>query len=202
MGGVDASMIKAFGQIAGIGGLSLLVFAWLFKEVIRKAIFPQLTREHAYQIIRLFMLLVFLLSFSGVGAWVYVERNKIPAQSPRIVPTEDAAAAVNRWLAQVDDAQYKEAWQSAPKSFQERLAEPVFIELFKTQRGTKGKVLSRVPYSSNSISSPPGYPSGEYEARSFITKFEDGSKVVEVVIAIGTADGWKVTSHTVSPAPQ
>lgn len=201
MPSIDASIIKAFGQIAGIGGLSLLVFAWLFREVIRKRIFPQLSREHAYKIIRLFMLLVFLLSLSGISAWVYIEHSRASRTSGHI-PKEDVSSSISHWLALIDDARYREAWQSMPKPFKDRLSENAFIELFTSQRGPKGEVTSRVPYSSNTISSPLGYPSGEYEARAFITHFQDGTQVVETVIAMGTEDGWKVASHTISPPIQ
>jgi hypothetical protein len=197
---IDLSAVKAFGQIAGIGGLSLFVFAYLFREVIRKRIFPQLSRDHAYQIIRLFMVLVFLLSMSGLGAWVYVDKGRSPTTTPPIVPTQDVGQSIVEWLTFVDGARYEEAWQSMPKISQARLTKQAFVELFATQRGFKGKVLSREPYSSNSISSPPGYPPGEYEVRTFTTQFEDGSKNIETIMAQGTLDGWRVTSHTISPS--
>ena len=55
--------IKTFGQIAGIGGLSLGIFLFLFKEIIKKKIFPQLTKVQAYKIIRLMLILIWQALF-------------------------------------------------------------------------------------------------------------------------------------------
>jgi hypothetical protein len=37
---MDAELLKALGQVLGIGGLALGIFFLLFREVIRKSIFP------------------------------------------------------------------------------------------------------------------------------------------------------------------
>lgn len=68
---MEASLLKTVGQVAGIGGLALGVFLLLFRDVIRRNIFPSLSKEHAYKIIRLFLLLTFALAFGGIAAWVY-----------------------------------------------------------------------------------------------------------------------------------
>lgn len=64
------NIIKIAGQIAGIGGLALGVFLLLFRELIIKKIFPNLTREHGYKILRLFMILTFMISVVGIIAWI------------------------------------------------------------------------------------------------------------------------------------
>ncbi len=74
--------LTEWGRIAGIAGMALGLFLVLFREVIRKNIFPKLTGKQAFIIIILFMLLVFSISVytivqfhsgrSGVSAQVTV----------------------------------------------------------------------------------------------------------------------------------
>lgn len=69
-------ILKTAGQIAGIGGLALGVFLILFREVIRKNIFPNLTKGHAYKLLRMIIILVFSVAVVGILAWVYVETRE------------------------------------------------------------------------------------------------------------------------------
>lgn len=66
---MESETIKIFGQIAGIGGIAFGVFLILFREVIRKNIFPTLTKEQSYKLIRLLLIFTFLVSLTGIGAW-------------------------------------------------------------------------------------------------------------------------------------
>lgn len=72
---MDAEMIKAAGQIAGIGGVALGVFLILFREVIRKSIFPMLMRAQAYQLLKLIVILAWSIALVGIGAWVWTENR-------------------------------------------------------------------------------------------------------------------------------
>jgi uncharacterized protein YjbI with pentapeptide repeats len=69
---MDAEILKVVGQVAGIGGIALGVLLLVFREVIRKKIFPMLTKEQAYRLLRLVLLLVWLVALAGVVAWVWV----------------------------------------------------------------------------------------------------------------------------------
>jgi hypothetical protein len=73
---MDANILRHLGEVAGIGGLALGVFLILFREVIRKRIFPTLSKEHAYRIIRLFLVLTFVLAALGLGAWIFAEKRQ------------------------------------------------------------------------------------------------------------------------------
>jgi len=53
------AILETVGKVAGIGGLALGVFLLLFREVIRKQIFPKMSRQHSYSLIRQFMYLTF-----------------------------------------------------------------------------------------------------------------------------------------------
>lgn len=73
-------ILKTVGQIAGIGGLALGVFLILFREVIRRKIFPELPKPQAYKLLRLIIILVFIVTIVGIGAWVYVETAPKPIE--------------------------------------------------------------------------------------------------------------------------
>jgi N-acetylneuraminic acid mutarotase len=60
------------GQVAGIGGLALGVFLFLFRDIIRKNIFPTLNPEDAFRLLRLILVLIWGISFAGLIAWVYI----------------------------------------------------------------------------------------------------------------------------------
>ena len=58
--------ITEWGRIAGLAGLAVGVFLILFREVIRKNIFPTLTKKHSFTILLIFMGLVFALSVFSI----------------------------------------------------------------------------------------------------------------------------------------
>lgn len=69
----EYTILEKLGQVAGIGGIALGVFLLIFRDVIRKNIFPNLTRQQAYNIIRLVLAMTFLIAVLGIGAWVWSE---------------------------------------------------------------------------------------------------------------------------------
>ena len=69
---MDVSLLKTAGQIAGIGGLSLGVLLILFRDIIRKNIFPRLPPAEAYGLLRLITCAVWSIAVLGIFAWVYV----------------------------------------------------------------------------------------------------------------------------------
>lgn len=84
---MDATLFETLGQIAGIGGVALGVFLLLFRDVIRRNIFPNLTREQAYKIIRLVLVLTFLIALAGIGAWVW--SNKFQETPDQMAASEE-----------------------------------------------------------------------------------------------------------------
>ena len=67
--------LKIVGQVAGIGGLALGVLMLIFRDVIRKNIFPTLSKEHAYRVLRLIVFLVWSVALVGIGAWVLTSKT-------------------------------------------------------------------------------------------------------------------------------
>lgn len=81
---MDTELLKIVAQAAGIGGIALGVLLLIFREVIRKNLFPNLSREQGYRLIRLVVSLTFAIAVLGIGAWVWVQKSSGPdkAASP------------------------------------------------------------------------------------------------------------------------
>ena len=86
---METELLKAVGQVAGIGGLALGVFLLLFREVIRKKIFPMLPSAQAYRLLRLIIVAVWSVAVLGIAAWVYAGQ-----ESTRAVSADDGSIAV------------------------------------------------------------------------------------------------------------
>jgi hypothetical protein len=67
--------VKTLGQILGIGGVALGVFFLLFRELIRKSIFPMLKKDDAYRLLRLISVLVWSVAVIGLAAWDLGQSN-------------------------------------------------------------------------------------------------------------------------------
>jgi hypothetical protein len=69
---MDYELFKIAGAVAGIGGIALAAVVYIFREVIRKEIFPQLTKEQAYKLLNRIIILVFVIGVLGVVAYLIV----------------------------------------------------------------------------------------------------------------------------------
>jgi hypothetical protein len=78
---MTAELLKDLGQIAGIGGIALGVFMLLFREVIRKKIFPTLTKKQGYWIILVSLFLIWSVALAGIIAWIMTSGNDSAATS-------------------------------------------------------------------------------------------------------------------------
>ena len=91
---MDANILKTVGQVAGIGGIALGVFLLLFRDIIRKNIFPKLPTAEAYGLLRLITGAVWSVAVVGILAWVYVEtREPAAASDPNVTATGGSIAA-------------------------------------------------------------------------------------------------------------
>jgi hypothetical protein len=68
---MEPQVLEIVGKIAGIGGLSVGVFLLLFRDVIRKKIFAQLTKEQSYNLLKWVLILTWSLAIVGIGAMMY-----------------------------------------------------------------------------------------------------------------------------------
>ncbi|NKK67648.1 hypothetical protein GFL88_29935 [Rhizobium leguminosarum bv. viciae] len=70
---MDAETWKILGQVGGIGGIALGVFLLLFRDILRKKIFPTLTKQDGYRLMRLITLSVWSVALVGIAAWFGTE---------------------------------------------------------------------------------------------------------------------------------
>jgi len=93
---MDSEILKTVGQLAGIGGIALGVFLLLFRDIVRKQIFPQLTRQQAFRLLRLIALFVWSVAVLGIGAWVWTEvrQDKVNIE-PKSHRVDDLISVLN-----------------------------------------------------------------------------------------------------------
>ncbi len=68
---------KAALGVAGIGAIGFFVFWSLYKQWLSLPIFPMLTQEQAFQLLRYFLFLTFIALVLAVFAYVYTHRPKL-----------------------------------------------------------------------------------------------------------------------------
>jgi hypothetical protein len=88
---VDYELFKVVGAVAGIGGIAVAAVVYIFREVIRKEVFPQLTKEQAYRLLNRIIVLVFVIGVLGIISYLVVNwqsgnRNHI-TDEPTPAPT-------------------------------------------------------------------------------------------------------------------
>jgi hypothetical protein len=88
---MDADVLKIGGQVAGIGGLALGVFLLLFRDIIRKNIFPKLPPAEAYRLLRLITVAVWSVAIVGIGAWLYTIQARQPSHDGTVIQHTDGS---------------------------------------------------------------------------------------------------------------
>lgn len=82
-------ILKAMGAVAGIGGLALGVFLLLYRDFIRRFFenFSGITKKQSFQLMRLFLILVWLIAVIGIIAFVLLElQSKSILRIPFLTP--------------------------------------------------------------------------------------------------------------------
>lgn len=88
-------ILEIMGKVAGIGGLALGTLLLLFRDVIRKNIFSNLTRDQSYRLIRLILILVWSIALAGIAAWLVGPRlAQAPTVRSKVVVTMDSPLLV------------------------------------------------------------------------------------------------------------
>ena len=70
---MDINLLKTLGQTAGIGGIALGIFLISFREIIRKNIFPNLTKKQAYRLLIVSILSLWSIGVIGILSWIYTK---------------------------------------------------------------------------------------------------------------------------------
>ncbi len=98
---LDGETLKAVGQTAGLAGIAIALATFVFRDIIRRNIFPNLTRMQGYRLLRLIVVLSSVLAALGIAAWVLVtvqeektpeEKLKEKAEAAIKVPSEDLSS--------------------------------------------------------------------------------------------------------------
>lgn len=79
---MENDLFKSVLSVAGIGGAALLALVLIFRDIIRKNIFPMLTKSQATIILILIVVFTSILVGLGIGAWVYAnsrENKSVPS---------------------------------------------------------------------------------------------------------------------------
>ena len=195
---MDSAMtLKLVGQIAGIGGLALGVLLLVFREVIRKSIFPMLAAEHAYKIIRLIVFLTFLIAAGGIAAWVVTQPSETRL-GPALFPKADPDPEIRRYLALVDTGKFSQAWDSLSDEAHRRITYEGYMKTFEVQRAPLGRVVERKLSGIAPYEELPDRTRGAFNTTTFVTQFQKGP-YVEAVTVIGEGTQWKVLFHQLAP---
>lgn len=73
---MNIEVLESLGKIAGIAGISIGALVIIFNGILKKQIFPSLTRDQSYSIIRMMIIAAGLLVILGIASWIYVDGKK------------------------------------------------------------------------------------------------------------------------------
>jgi hypothetical protein len=191
--------LKVVGQVAGIGGIALGVLMLIFREVIRKNIFPNLAQIQAYRIIRLVVVLTFLIAASGVAAWVYVQRVGTQHIEDTVFPGRSPEPAMLKHLQSVDEGYFADAWASMAEEAHKRMSYEFVSKAYESQRAPLGAVITRKLYGISPFKQLPDQTRGAFNTATFVTQFGNGGKYIEAVTVIAESGEWKVLFHQIAP---
>lgn len=113
---MNIEALENLGKIAGIAGISIGALVLIFNGVIRKNIFPGLTKEQGYTVIRMMIIAASLMAVLGLAAWIYVDVQKNKRDNEAILVSKYITGHVKDVegkpvvSAEVEVAQYPEAF--------------------------------------------------------------------------------------------
>jgi hypothetical protein len=197
---MDTSVLQTVGQVAGIGGLALGVLLLIFREVIRKNIFPNLAQIQAFRIIRLLIVATFLIAALGVAAWAYVQTVKPNGPTAVVFPTDSPEPVITQQLDLMDAGEYRKAWDLMSDEAKRRFQYEFVVKAFDSQRKPLGNVVDRRLQGIQMYQQLPDSTRGAFATATYISKFQDASILYgEAVTAIAESGKWKVLFHQLAP---
>jgi hypothetical protein len=190
-----SQVLLTVGQVAGIGGVSLLIF----RDVIRKNIFPTLGQAQAYRLIRLIVSLTFAIAACGIAAWVYVQRPQGDGGTITQFPPHNPEPVMRAHLQLIDDEKYIEAYAKLSNEARRRFQQDFFLSAFENQRRPQGRPLSRTLYGVSTARELPDKTQGAFATGTFLTYFDRGGSFMETVTLTAEQNAWKVLFHMIAP---
>ena len=85
---MEVGVLRTVGEVAGIGGLAIGALLLVFRQIIAARIFPMLTKERAYRLMRLISTYAFVIGIAGIGAWTWVETTGSGSGAPAAATTD------------------------------------------------------------------------------------------------------------------
>ena len=107
-----------------------------------------------------------------------------------------ASGAASAWLEQIDAEKYAFSWQDASTYFRGAVTEKGWTDALNGTRKPLGKLRSRKLIKTQSASSLPGAPDGNYVVMRFDTSFSNKKGAVETVTFMREKGGqWKAAGY-------
>jgi hypothetical protein len=83
--------LKLLGEVAGIGGIALGVFLFLFRDIIRKVAFKNLTPSQGYRVLRMLIGGTIGVTLAGIVAYAYA----VSAENTQQTTSGDLSPAIS-----------------------------------------------------------------------------------------------------------
>jgi Carboxypeptidase regulatory-like domain len=111
---MDAAILKTLGETAGLAGLAIGMILLLYREIVRKNVFPTLSKRDAYRLFRAIAVLSWSVAIVGILSWVWstsIERRNQHASQVTNSTTrqEDAPVVAGTIVDQVTNSAIGEA---------------------------------------------------------------------------------------------
>ncbi len=109
--------------------------------------------------------------------------------------SDQQTSAALSWLKIVDSGNYASSWEAAAPYFKEQLSSSKWEQALNQVRTPLGNVNSRQVKKSNSHSSLPGAPKGEYVVITIATSFEQKKSAIETITVSKVGDEWLTVGY-------
>lgn len=114
---------------------------------------------------------------------------------------QDAARAMDAWLALIDAGEYAAALEAAAPSLRAAVPAATWSASLRQARSTfSGAVTARTVSHAEAVDTLPGVPRGAYVRMRFATSFSGGAAATETVVAARGDDGaWRAIGYFIAP---
>jgi hypothetical protein len=68
---MDAQVLRTVGGVAGLAGLAIGMILLLYREIVRKNVFPMLSKRDGYRLLRTITVLSWSLAMFGILCWAW-----------------------------------------------------------------------------------------------------------------------------------
>jgi hypothetical protein len=90
---MDIEILKTLGGVAGIGGIAIGMILLVYREIIRKNVFPRLSQRDAYRLLRHIAFLSWSIAVLGVAGWTWSQSLLHPGTTSGTAAASEASPA-------------------------------------------------------------------------------------------------------------